>query len=130
MVSVWRGVFWVEIPLMVLTVAYWLILPYHYLRTVLGMDNPGRPERFLLTLYAGVTLTLAGYYAFILVEIPLNDLVFLVYQLVLLVGDVIIVGVSSLYMFTTKFNWMLLMQTFMAMAWGSYRVVFLSINWN
>lgn len=129
MPSVWRWIFWVEIPLMSLTILYWLALPYHYLKSVIGMTNPGRAERFLLVLYAGTTFTLATYYAFILVEIPLNDLVFLVFQLVLLVGDVVIVVASTIYMITTFWSWPLIAQVIMALIWGIYRVVFLAVNW-
>lgn len=130
MSSVWRWIFWVEIPLMSITVLYWLLLPYHYLRKILGMINPGRAERLLLTLYAGTTLTLVSYYAFILVKIPLQDLVFLVFQVVLLAGDVIIVIASTVYAVTTSWNWPLLTQIVMAAIWGIYRIVFLAVNWD
>lgn len=129
MPSAWRWIFWVEIPLMTLTVLYWLIRPIHYLRNIVGIGTPTQADRFLLTLYAGVTLTLAGYYAFLLAEVPLTDLTFLVFEVVLLFGDLFIIGATIVYMKKVIWNWGLVTQVIMAFLWGAYRVVFLAVVW-
>lgn len=130
MASAWRWIFYCEIPLMGITIFWWLFLPYSYLIKVLGIREPGISEQYLLALYAGTTLTLAAYYTFILVKIPLDDLVFLVYQVVLLAGDVFIVGATVIYMIIKKmWNWGLITQAVMALIWGGIRIGFLASVW-
>lgn len=140
MPTVWQCIFWVEIPLVGISVFYWLFFGNHYLTNVIGVVKAGPPERFLLALYAGVTGTMVcAYYAFLLAVVEPTDLTFLVYQVVLLAGDVFIVICSLIYAAMTRFrvdldgtekiNWGLIAQIVMAFVWGAARVGFLAAEW-
>lgn len=132
MSPVWLWLFWAEIPLMGLTILGWCIFPFQYLHYVLAIEKPRKSEYYLLILYAGTTLSLAAYYAFLLATVPLDSLNFLVFQIVLCVGDIHIVVASLIYMVSfsgPKINWFLLSQIIMATIWAAIRMVFIPIYW-
>lgn len=132
MSPVWLWLFWAEIPLMGLIALSWFIFPFQYLHYVLAIEKPRKSEYYLLILYAGTVLSLAAYYAFLLATVPLNSLYFLVFQIVLCVGDVYIVVASLIYMVSfpgSKTNWFLLIQILMATVWAAIRMMFIPVYW-
>jgi len=122
----WFYIFWLEIPLVMITTLYWLVAPNHYWRKVIGVLTPGPGQRLVLRLYAGVTLTLVGgYYANLLWFAELTDVSFIGFQVMLLVGDLMIMSMTLVYMHHQISNWGLIGQVMMAALWAILRFMFL-----
>lgn len=122
----WFYIFWLEIPLVMITTLYWLLTPNHYWRKVIGVLTPGPGQRLVLRLYAGVTLTLVGgYYANLLWFVQLTDVSFIGFQVMLLVGDLMIMSTTLVYMHYQISNWGLIGQVMMAALWAILRFMFL-----
>jgi hypothetical protein len=122
----WRTTFRVEIPLVAVTLAYWLAAPEDYLRTTLAIAAPGPPEVLLLRLYAGTVGSLVlGFYAWLLWQPLVHRPTFRAFQASLGFGDVAIVVASVVHWPHTQEHTMLAVQIGMAAAWGMVRVGYL-----
>lgn len=122
----WTYIFWLEIPLVLVTALYWLFTPNHYWQKVIGVLTPGPGQRLVLRLYAGVTLTLVGgYYANLLYFVNVTDVSFVAFQVMLMLGDLFIILVTLIYMHDQVSNWGLIGQVMMASLWAMLRFIFL-----
>jgi hypothetical protein len=123
----WRRLFFVELPLTLGTVIYWLLQPLDYLHRTLG---PAASEQDvpLLMLYAGVVFTLVfWFYARLLLRPTVHLPTFRLYQEALLLGDAWIVAAGA-WILTKGLGPPDTTGAAMAMAsvWGVLRVIFLT----
>ena len=118
----WRQVFWVEIPLVALTLVLWLAAPETYLRDTVGIAAPGPAEVFLLRLYAGTVGSLVfGFYAWLLWQKAVHVPTFRAFQVWLGVGDVAMVVGAALYWSHASRHDLLATQIGLATLWGGLR---------
>jgi len=88
----WRGIFWVEVPITLGSVAYWLAAPDTFLEQLLGAGDHSAAHG-LLYMYAGVVASLVGWlYVRFLLQPDLHLPSFRLFQEALLLGDVWIVA--------------------------------------
>jgi hypothetical protein len=124
--QLWRGIFSIEIPLVVFALGSWLFQPETYLRYTIGITAPGEAEIFLLRLYAGTIASLVfGFYAWLLLQPAVHMPTFRAFQVCLAAGDVFIIAASLAFWSANQRHDTLLLQMGMAALWGIVRVVFL-----
>ncbi len=124
----WWRLFCVELPIVAGTLAYWLIDPDAFLTGSMGVTDPGPPERYLLTMYAGVVGSLVfWFYARLLLTRPIDLRTFRLFQEALLLGDGLIVGATLWLSGDVDVQpAMATAQMGMASFWGAVRAVFLA----
>lgn len=125
--SAWRRLFQVELPLVLGTLAYWVLAPGSYLSGVLAVAAPESGVRYLLELYAGSVGSLVLYaYARLLFTQKVHLPSFRIFQEGLLVGDIAVVAVSVQMLAEAIVpSGPAAAQLVMALGWGLVRVVFL-----
>ena len=123
----WRRVFWVELPIVALTVLYWIVDPHGFLKQTFAIDPAPQGAVFLLWAYAAAVFTLVFYFYARMLYFPVVHVpTFRAYQEGLLLGDVLIVIIYAWAALSGTVNaataWA---SVGMAMFWGTVRVVFL-----
>lgn len=122
----WRRLFTVELPLVAVTLALWLIAPTIYLHDTLGIARPGASEVLLLRLYAGTVGSLVfAFYAWLLWQKTVHGPTFRAFQVCLGLGDVAVVAASAAHWSSATAHGPLTAQIAMAALWGVLRGVFL-----
>lgn len=124
--SGWRKVFFMELPLVLITLALWLIAPITYLRDTVGIARPGPPEVLLLRLYAGTVGSLVfGFYAWLLSRRDVHLPTFRAFQVCLLAGDVAMIAASVAHWPHATQHALLAGQIGLAALWGCVRCGYL-----
>jgi hypothetical protein len=122
----WRGLFFIEIPLVAFTLALWVFQPDTYLHDAIGITTPGEAERFLLRLSAGTVASLIlAFYGWLLIQPTVHLPTFRAYQVCLGIGDVFIIAASLMYWPANQQHDALIAQIAMACFWGLIRIIFL-----
>lgn len=90
---IWRAIFWVEIPLTLGAVIFWLFSPDVFLAQLLGENSAANQHaKPLLYSYAGVVFSLVLWmYTRLLLQKEVHIYSFCLFQEALLVGDIWIV---------------------------------------
>ncbi len=118
----WRRLFFVELPLVAVTLALWLLAPATYLHDTVGIAAPGAPEILLLRLYAGTVASLVfGFYAWLLWQPTVHRPTFRAFQACLGAGDVAVVAASLAHWPHATNHTLLAAQIGMATLWGAVR---------
>lgn len=123
----WRAVFRVEVPICAATVAYWILLPDHYARTLFGDVMPDAGHRYLVLQAASTVGTLLVWFYGRVLFAPSIDLrTFRYLQEGMALGDAGILALSAYVVRVAHPDpGALIAQVLMAALWGTIRVVFL-----
>lgn len=123
----WKTTFWLEIPIVGLTVIYWFMSPSAFLADTFGIEAASTNQVLVLYSYASVVATMVfWFYLRLLLQQKVHLPTFRLYQEALFIGDV---GIVAIWFYGWWFEHLATAPALgglgMALFWGSVRLLFL-----